>query len=307
MYLNPYAAPLTSSLSLAPTPSYSTSNLDEYKNIAILDNSNFSPVSDVGSTKLRATTNDFFFEDSRVKCQSCNRRFFPDRIEKHQQACLQMQKNRPKFQILDKIFPQIERKDEKPYKNKRSPLRHYQNKHWYKQHQDFINKIRLPEIGTILEENGRDSANYSPTSLEDDYIQCPYCGRRFASLPAERHIPKCKDIINKPKPLRVVLKDKITLPNIYLAYNRNGENESGSLSNTNRISIFNITKSRKISPEPENLKSNLIKLNMEEKIKDSVKKRYTVKHVLCAQCNSFLLASANYCSMCGTKQSFKIS
>ena len=32
------------------------------------------------------------------------------------------------------------------------------------------------------------------------YVQCRYCGRKYNPEVAERHIPKCKDIINKPKP-----------------------------------------------------------------------------------------------------------
>jgi len=35
----------------------------------------------------------------------------------------------------------------------------------------------------------------------DDRVLCPHCGRRFGALQAERHIPKCNDIIHKPKPL----------------------------------------------------------------------------------------------------------
>ena len=34
----------------------------------------------------------------------------------------------------------------------------------------------------------------------DDRVPCPYCGRRYAKTVAERHIPRCKDIVNKPKP-----------------------------------------------------------------------------------------------------------
>jgi len=32
------------------------------------------------------------------------------------------------------------------------------------------------------------------------YMQCPYCMRRFRDDVAARHIPKCKNTINRPKP-----------------------------------------------------------------------------------------------------------
>jgi hypothetical protein len=31
-------------------------------------------------------------------------------------------------------------------------------------------------------------------------VQCPHCGRNYAPNVAERHIPKCVNIQNKPKP-----------------------------------------------------------------------------------------------------------
>ena len=57
---------------------------------------------------------------------------------------------------------------------------------------------------TFVEANGGDIRkipppvqHYDPTS---DYKQCPYCSRKFSQVAAERHIPNCKNIINKPKP-----------------------------------------------------------------------------------------------------------
>lgn len=39
-----------------------------------------------------------------------------------------------------------------------------------------------------------------PPSLNPDYVQCPHCGRNYAPPVAERHIPKCVNIQNKPRP-----------------------------------------------------------------------------------------------------------
>ena len=36
--------------------------------------------------------------------------------------------------------------------------------------------------------------------MNPDYVQCPHCGRNFAPTVAERHIPKCVNIQNKPRP-----------------------------------------------------------------------------------------------------------
>ena len=40
--------------------------------------------------------------------------------------------------------------------------------------------------------------------LDDDadsaLVPCPYCHRTFSDVAAERHIPKCKDMINRPRP-----------------------------------------------------------------------------------------------------------
>lgn len=37
-----------------------------------------------------------------------------------------------------------------------------------------------------------------PRSNYDHYVECKHCGRKYAPEVAERHIPKCANIINKP-------------------------------------------------------------------------------------------------------------
>lgn len=36
--------------------------------------------------------------------------------------------------------------------------------------------------------------------MPDSRVNCPYCERKYSALVAERHIPHCKIMINKPKP-----------------------------------------------------------------------------------------------------------
>ena len=37
--------------------------------------------------------------------------------------------------------------------------------------------------------------------MQASLVPCPYCGRSFSETAAERHIPKCQDIIHKPSRL----------------------------------------------------------------------------------------------------------
>uniref|UniRef100_A0A5F8G9P6 Zinc finger C2HC-type containing 1B n=1 Tax=Monodelphis domestica TaxID=13616 RepID=A0A5F8G9P6_MONDO len=64
---------------------------------------------------------------------------------------------------------------------------------WRQQHEDFINAIRSAKQCTIAIKEGRPLPPPPPPSINPDYIQCPYCNRRFNETAAERHINFCKD------------------------------------------------------------------------------------------------------------------
>lgn len=74
---------------------------------------------------------------------------------------------------------------------------------WKKQHEELMESMKYNrQIKKCEEEGGDFSKIKAPTSNYDHYVECPYCGRKYDKEVAERHIPKCKDIINKPNPVK---------------------------------------------------------------------------------------------------------
>ena len=51
-----------------------------------------------------------------------------------------------------------------------------------------------------IQAKGGDLSSLPPPPRSDysHYVECKYCGRKYAPDVAERHIPKCANIINKP-------------------------------------------------------------------------------------------------------------
>ena len=117
-------------------------------------------------------------------CRYCKRKFLPERLEIHQQACEWASKKRPVFDISKKrqAFPNESRSKNSP---KRSPnVLKYPNSKWQKQHVQLLQSLRESKsISAYLE-----------------YVKCQHCSRKFAPNIAENHIEICKNILNKPKP-----------------------------------------------------------------------------------------------------------
>uniref|UniRef100_A0A674IG57 Zinc finger C2HC-type containing 1B n=1 Tax=Terrapene triunguis TaxID=2587831 RepID=A0A674IG57_9SAUR len=64
---------------------------------------------------------------------------------------------------------------------------------WRQRHEDFINAIQSAKQVTKAMKEGRPLPPPPPPSVNPDYIQCPYCLRRFNEAAAERHISFCKE------------------------------------------------------------------------------------------------------------------
>jgi len=63
---------------------------------------------------------------------------------------------------------------------------------WRQKHTELIEALRNARATKKAMAEGRPLPPPPAPSLNPDYIQCPYCGRRFNETAAERHIPFCK-------------------------------------------------------------------------------------------------------------------
>lgn len=137
--------------------------------------------------------NEYEEANNLVPCRRCRRTFAHDRISKHQSVC------RGQINENPKPHPTVSSMNQPHPK-----LRTRGMPEWKKQHMDFVNIIRYAKKMSAVEQRGGDVRMLKPPpQMADpyaDYIQCPYCSRKYSQVVAERHIPKCKDIINKPKP-----------------------------------------------------------------------------------------------------------
>ena len=67
---------------------------------------------------------------------------------------------------------------------------------WRKKREEFINALRAAKAAQRHIAAGGKASDLPPPPPMDtsDYVQCPYCNRRFNEGAADRHIPKCKNI-----------------------------------------------------------------------------------------------------------------
>ena len=137
-----------------------------------------------------------------VPCPNCGRGFASNRIQQHHTICVRNQHKKRK--VFDSTKHRIQGTEAakffRPEKSQKSTPKGKSN--WKQQHEDFINSIRAAKKVKAHMENGGKASDLPPPppSLNPDYVLCQYCTRRFNPTVAERHIPKCKNTVNRPAP-----------------------------------------------------------------------------------------------------------
>ncbi|XP_039697851.1 zinc finger C2HC domain-containing protein 1A isoform X3 [Pteropus medius] len=124
----------------------------------------------------------------------------------------------------------------KPLKPRPEPPKKPSN--WRRKHEEFIATIRAAKgLDQALKEGGR-LPPPPPPSYDPDYIQCPYCQRRFNENAADRHINFCKEqaarISNKGK-FSTDTKGKVTSRPQYKPPALKKSNSPGTASGSSRL------------------------------------------------------------------------
>ncbi|XP_021259559.1 zinc finger C2HC domain-containing protein 1C [Numida meleagris] len=136
------------------------------------------------------------------QCSFCGRKFLCTRLKKHMSVCSKNQGSKRK--TFDSSKARARGTDLEEFQQWKSSERP-QNKpprrnNWRQNHEAFIQTLRQArQVQQVLSKGGKVSDLPPLPPIENpDYTACPYCRRRFAPRVAERHIPKCKNIKNRP-------------------------------------------------------------------------------------------------------------
>ncbi|XP_062954241.1 zinc finger C2HC domain-containing protein 1B [Cynocephalus volans] len=125
-------------------------------------------------------------------CEVCGRRFAADVLERHGPICKKLfNKKRKPFNSLKQRLQGTDIPTmRKVPQSKSQPMR---KSNWRQQHEDFIKVIRSAKQCRLAIRDGQPLPPPPAPSINPDYIQCPYCMRRFNETAAQRHINFCKN------------------------------------------------------------------------------------------------------------------
>ncbi|NWZ35545.1 ZC21C protein, partial [Brachypodius atriceps] len=139
------------------------------------------------------------------QCSFCKRKFLCTRLEKHMSVCGKNQDSKRKvFDSRKARARGTELEQYQQWKNSRSPQSKTppRKNNWKQKHEALIRIMSQARQAqqTLAKERKVSDLPPLPPIENSDYVACTYCRRKFAPRVAERHIPKCKNIKNRPPP-----------------------------------------------------------------------------------------------------------
>ncbi|CAC9479469.1 conserved hypothetical protein [Leishmania infantum JPCM5] len=134
----------------------------------------------------------------RVPCSHCGRRFASESLAKHERIC-GSQKKRRVFNATKQRLPEGAIAAAKPSAGSQPTA---PKRDWKAESESFRRALReARQVDQVLKAGGTAKDLPPPTySTNPDYVPCPHCQRRFAPDVAARHIPRCANTVNRPKP-----------------------------------------------------------------------------------------------------------
>ncbi|NXS36918.1 ZC21C protein, partial [Pomatostomus ruficeps] len=144
-------------------------------------------------------------QEALGQCSFCKRKFLCTRLEKHMSICGKNQDSKKKVFDSSKARARgTELELYQQWKSSRNPQSKTppRKNNWKQKHEALIHTVsQAHQVQQILAKGGKVSdLPPLPPIKNPDYVACTYCGRKFAPRAAERHIPKCKNIKNRPPP-----------------------------------------------------------------------------------------------------------
>ncbi|XP_005086457.2 zinc finger C2HC domain-containing protein 1C [Mesocricetus auratus] len=139
-------------------------------------------------------------------CNYCGRTFLWLRLQRHSAVCGRVQGSRRK--VFDSCRARAKGTELEQYLNWKGPATAKteppRKSTWRQKHESFIRTLRhARQVQQAIARGGNPSDLPPVLPAENpDYVQCPHCSRHFAPKVAERHIPKCQTIKNRPPPPR---------------------------------------------------------------------------------------------------------
>jgi len=154
-------------------------------------------------------------------CADCGRKFNSNALAKHQKICKKVfLEQRKQFNVQAqrlvseeqaKLLKQAKREETKAKKigaskpAEEQPIKGSKAAKWKTQSDQLREAMKAQRMIAKAQKDGIPLSQIpmAPSSAPDpSLIECPTCGRRFNQQAAERHIPKCATIVNKPKTLQ---------------------------------------------------------------------------------------------------------